>query len=109
MDHYDILPTLYASGLVKAPQIVLLALLTLDGSGTRSSTMPRRTGLTWSHISTSITKLEHLGLAERRFPIRDGRAVTVYLTSSGKKMTKDMLRALQYAQKVASAEAVQDR
>jgi DNA-binding MarR family transcriptional regulator len=105
MDHYHLLPELHDSGLVKAPQVIMLALLTADGSGTSHADVMRRTNLGAAHISTCLAALEKLWLVERRYPFRDARTISVYLTAPGKKRAETMLAAL-LGQKVAEAEAI---
>lgn len=107
MDHYHLLPALHASGLVKAPQVLLLALLTTDGSGTSHSELISRTKLGASHISMCLKSLEQDWFVERRYPLRDGRTINIYLTAPGKKRAQTMLTALT-GQNVATAEATQD-
>lgn len=107
MDHHSLLPGLHASGLVKAPQVLLLALLTPDGSGTSHAELITRTRLGGAHISTCLIALENSWFVERRYPLRDGRTVSIYLTAPGKKRAEAMLRALT-GQNVAEAAAIQD-
>ena len=107
MDHHRLLPGLHDSGLVKAPQVIMLALLTADGSGTAHADIMRRTNLGAAHISTCLVSLEKLWFVERRYPLRDGRTINVYLTAPGKKRAETMLRALT-GQKVADAAGMQD-
>ena len=102
MNHYHLLPGLHESGLVKAPQVLLLALLTTDGSGTHHADLMTRARLGAAHISTCLVSLEREWLVERRYPLRDGRTVNIYLTAPGKKRAETMLAALR-GQNVAEA------
>ncbi len=107
MDHHSLLPGLHDSGLVKAPQVIMLALLTADGSGTSHADIMHRTNLGAAHISTCLVALEKLWFVERRYPLRDGRTINVYLTAPGKKRAEVMLAALT-GQKVGDAAGTQD-
>lgn len=107
MQHYFLLPELYASGLVKAPQILLLALLTADGSGTSHAGIMARSGVAAAHVSTCLAALEKQNEIERRYPLRDGRTINIYLTALGKKRAEQMLQALMN-QNVAVAVGIQD-
>ncbi len=102
MDHFHLLPGLSESGLVKAPQVLLLALLTKDGSGTSHAELITRTRLKGAHISMCLAAMEKAWLVERRFPLRDGRTIRIYLTAPGKKRSETMLTALT-GQKLANA------
>ena len=85
----------------------MLALLTEDGAGISHADIMRRTNLGAAHISTCLVSLEKLYYVERRYPLRDGRTINVYLTAPGKKRAETMLRALT-GQKVAEAAAMQE-
>ena len=107
MQHYGSLFQLHASGLVKAPQVVLLAALTPDRSGVPFGDVVHRTGLSPSHTSTALDGLVKSRLAEKRYPLRDGRTITVYLTPAGAEKAFGMLAALN--QKVATAEQTAEK
>jgi DNA-binding MarR family transcriptional regulator len=107
MDHYHMLPALHESGLVKAPQVLLLGLLTANNEGTSHTDLMVRTGLPAAHISTCLAALEKAWLVERRYPLRDGRTINVYLTAPGTRRAEAMLIALQ-GQKVAVATGMQE-
>lgn len=94
MEWKDQLQPLYASGLVKAPQIALLALYHERGAGSGLTRVTERTGLSLAHASTAVDALERKGLAIRHRPVRDGRTIAVYLTDRGKEVARGMLRAL---------------
>lgn len=106
MRHYSSLFQLHASGLVKVPQVVLLAALTKDGTGVPFNEITLRAGISASHASTAVDALAKARMLEKRYPLRDGRTVTVYLTPDGVRRASEMLRALDafYTnQKVAEA------
>lgn len=111
MRHYDYLFQLHASGLVKAPQVVLLAVLTPDGTGVAFGDVVCRTGLSPSHASMAIDSLTKARLLEKRYPLRDGRTVTAYLTPVGVVRATGMLRAIDdlRGQKVATAEQTAEK
>jgi DNA-binding MarR family transcriptional regulator len=107
MDHYHMLPALHESGLVKAPQVLLLGLLTTNNEGTSHAELMTRVGLPAAHVSTCLTALEKAWLVERRYPLRDGRTINIYLTAPGTRRAEVMLAALR-GQKVAVATGMQE-
>jgi hypothetical protein len=72
------------SGAVKAPQVILLALLTPDCSGLLVSELADATGYKMSLVSTTVSSLIDETKAEKRYPYRDSRTVRVYLTPKGR-------------------------
>jgi DNA-binding MarR family transcriptional regulator len=106
MQHYTLLPGLLSSGLVKAPQITLLALLNDNNAGTAHTELVRLTTLSPAHVSTCLSQLETGMLIEKRYPARDGRTINIYLTESGKKKALVMLASM--SQNVAEQAATQE-
>lgn len=106
MQHHALLPGMLSSGLVKAPQITLLALLNDNNAGTPHAELARLTMLSPAHVSTCLSQLEAGMLIEKRYPARDGRTITIYLTDSGKKKALAMLASMH--QNVAEQAAMQE-
>lgn len=94
MNWKEHLKGLHTTGLVKAPQLVLLATYNADGGGMAVAEVTRLTGLSGAHTSTAVESLELRRFIERRFPARDGRTVTLYLTATGRAQAEAMLTAI---------------
>lgn len=85
---------LHESGLIRAPQIVMLRLLTADLSGAPPTAIARSTGLTMSAVSMAVSSLEESGIIERRFINSDLRSVMLYLTEEGRRKAVAMEESL---------------
>lgn len=88
------LHALYKNDVLKAPQVVLLRLLTADYSGATPNDIADSTGLAKSTVSMAVDALEGQKLVERRFQARDKRSAIVYLTAKGRTKTKKLLAAM---------------
>ena len=96
---------LHASGLARAPQVIMLRLLTADLSGAPPTSITRSTGLSKTSVSMSISSLEKDGLVERRFLSRDQRSVMLYLTDEGRRKALAMQCAIEmFAEDVKNRE-----
>jgi DNA-binding MarR family transcriptional regulator len=85
---------LYASGLVKAPPLVLLALLPNYCAGMLIGEIADQLGVSNPTASMAINTLARCGMLERRYPFRDQRQVSVHLTEKGKQEAVRMRDAL---------------
>ena len=100
---------LHSSRLITAPVAVLLALRTPDGSGKMAAELAEITGSSASLVSMTVNGLEKNGaLVERRFPLRDGRLVKIYLTDEGRTRADVMHLALMGYQNCEAVKGMQE-
>jgi DNA-binding MarR family transcriptional regulator len=86
---------LHDSGLVRAPQIIMLRLLTSDLSGASPTAIALSTGLSKTAVSMALSALVVAALVERRYMSRDQRSVMMYLTDEGRGKAAAMQEAVE--------------
>ena len=89
-----LLKALHETRLMKAPQVIMLRLLTADLSGASPARIAWSTGLPKTTVSMAINQMEAAGLVERQFQARDQRRQLIYLTERGRADTERMLAAM---------------
>lgn len=85
---------LHDCGLIQAPQIVALRLLTADWSGAPPTSIVRSTGLSKTVVSMAVKSLIDAGMVERRRLFMDKRSSMLYLTPEGRQKALAMEEAL---------------
>jgi DNA-binding MarR family transcriptional regulator len=86
---------LYMSGLVKAPQAIMVACYSKHGEGSNVGDLIDATGVGKAHVSTLLRQMEARGTIEKSSEYRDKRKAVVYLSAEGEKAAAGMLAAIE--------------
>jgi DNA-binding MarR family transcriptional regulator len=90
----NLLHGLHHTDLMKAPQVIMLRLFTADGSGATPAEITKTTGLPKSTVSMALDQLDKMSIIDRRVQARDLRVSSIYLTTTGRANTENMLNAM---------------
>ena len=93
--HHKTLQQAYQSGLLKTPQLILMAMANRRRRGWKLSDLAKALGMKPSLLSMSKASLLETGLVTEHYPQRDTRVVRLYLTDLGHEKASELWKALQ--------------